>query len=170
MVNPARHALDRGTLENLLKKIPGFHGYLEKEHRRESDFLARKHMADQLQQAKQGLDNYLRGLVDAAQLDALPPLERVRSRLDGLVSKIRSAERGYSGMFDFVKVNEGVLDQVYALDMTVLNDVTSLCELFNQLTTRADTPSAVANDLLKRVDAVEQAFAKRGELLKGLSA
>src|SRR5579862_4715477 len=62
MIDPKLHAQNHGTLENLIRHIPGFRGYLDREERRESDFLVRKWMADRLQQCKQGLDDYLRTL------------------------------------------------------------------------------------------------------------
>ena len=99
--DPSRHASNRNWFESILRYVPGFRGYLEKEYRRESDYLARTWMADRLQRSKVGLDDFMRALVDAANLDVLPPCERLRSKLDGLISRIRSAVRGYSGIFDF---------------------------------------------------------------------
>ena len=42
-------------MESILRKIPGFRGYLEKEYRRESDHLARTWLADRVGQCKTGL-------------------------------------------------------------------------------------------------------------------
>ena len=128
MIDPSRHAQNKGWLESMVQKIPGFSGYLAKEDRRESDYLARKWMADRLQQAKRGLDDTLRKLVDDSQLDALPAWERIRTRLDGLISKIRSAERGYSGFFDFVKVNEDMQSICHFLNPAPFVAVSRSCK------------------------------------------
>src|SRR3990170_2263681 len=56
MSNPKDHSRDRNWLEELLRRVPGFRGYLEKEYRRESDKLQRDWMADCLQRAKAGLE------------------------------------------------------------------------------------------------------------------
>ncbi len=41
MFEPERHAEKRNFVESILRHIPGFRGYLEKEYRRDSDYLAR---------------------------------------------------------------------------------------------------------------------------------
>lgn len=164
-MDPSRHAQNKGWLEWLTHKIPGFHGYMEREDRRESDALARKWLEGRLQQAKRGLDDRMRKLVDAGQLDALAGWERLRSRLDGLLNKIRGAERGYSAMFNFVKVDEDVLDQVYAIDMGLVESVTAWSELIEQ---PGETSAQAADQFLQKLDAIEASFAKRGEVLRGL--
>ena len=105
MADPSRHTDARNLLESLLRKIPGFKGYLEREYRRESDQLARTLIVDQLQKCKASLDNFQRSLADAGRLADLPPCERIRSRLDLLQSRLNGALRGYSGFFDFVRVD-----------------------------------------------------------------
>jgi hypothetical protein len=166
--DPSRHADNRNWFESILRFVPGFRGYLEKDYRRESDYLARTWLADRLQQSKRGLDDFMRGLVDAGQIDALPQCERVRTRLDGLISQMRGAVRGYSGLFDFVKVREDLLDDVYNLDMSLMSDVESLAAAIEQPAVKPDAPSAVVRDLLQRIDEVERKFSQRGDLLKGL--
>lgn len=166
MIDPSRHAQNKGWLESMAQKIPGFGGYLEMEDRRESDHLVRKWMADRLQQSKRGLDETIRQLVDTGNLDALSSWERVRTRLDGFINKIRGAERGYSGFFGFVKVNEDVLAQVYNSDLVLVEDIRALAE---QLEKPGDGMPQAAAELTKRIDAVESLFAKRGEILKGMA-
>ena len=168
MIDPSRHAQNRGSMESLLRSIPGFKGYLEKEDRRESDRLTRKWLADRLQLSKRGLDDAMRRLVDAGQLDPLSQFERLRSRLDGFAAKLLSAVRGYSGFFDFVQVHEDVLDQVYQLDQSLLGDVTALAEALEQLASRTDLGSSSATELLGKLDAVERSFERRAEILKGV--
>ncbi|MCA9155583.1 MAG: hypothetical protein KDA38_12380, partial [Planctomycetales bacterium] len=58
-IDPAAHRDRRNLVESVLNWIPGFHGYLQKEYRRESDYLARTWLADRLQRAKRPLDEYL---------------------------------------------------------------------------------------------------------------
>ena len=169
MPDPSQHAQDRNWFESILRNLPGFKGYLEKEYRRESDYLARSWMADRLQHSKSGLDEYLRRLTDGGQLDDLPQVERVRTRLDGLISKIRSDVRGYSGVFDYVKVDEELLDKVYAHDHALMDQVAQLAASLEQLSIKDDTPSAVSHDLLRAIEDVEARFAVRGELLKGIA-
>ena len=113
MPDPKEHAENRGAVETILRFVPGFRGYLEKEYRRESDRLARAWLAEKLQRAKSGLDNFSRTQVDAGRIDALPQCNRVRGRLDRLIARLSGGVPGYSGFFDFVQVDEDVLDDVY---------------------------------------------------------
>jgi hypothetical protein len=168
MSDPSRHARQRGAVESLLRRIPGFQGYLEKEYRRESDYLTRTWMADRLQAAKRGLDDYMRRLVDQGNLDALPPCERLRTRLDGAISRIRGEVRGYSGMFDFVQVNEKLLEEIYDHDLALVDQVDDFADELEKLPQRSEPAAAVIPELLTRLDKIEENFAHRGDLLKGL--
>ncbi len=82
MPDPQQHGEHRNLVESVLRYIPGFHGYLEKEYRRESDQLARTWLVDQVQCGKRGLDDFTRTLTDAGRLDELTLCERFRTRLD----------------------------------------------------------------------------------------
>src|SRR5688500_16171140 len=162
MANPAKHAEDRNWLESLGRKIPGFKGYLEKEYRRDSDYLARTMLTERLQRAKPSLDSYMRNLIDAGNLDALPQCERVRTRLDTLINGIRGAERGYSGLFDYVKVNESLLDKVYQHDMSLKTDVDALGDSLDELASSTEPPATKIPPIMKQIDEVDRLFAKRG--------
>src|SRR5262245_45757160 len=117
MAEPKSHAQSRPWLEDLLRRVPGFRGYLEKEYRRESDALQRETLADRLMRSKRGLDDYARRLVDAGQISDVSQCDRLRSKLDRLIGRLRGAMQGYSGMFDLVQIDEKVLDRVYEHDV-----------------------------------------------------
>lgn len=170
MVDPSRHSEDRNWFESILRKIPGFHGYLEKQYRRESDLLARTWMADRLEKSKPGLDNCMRRLVDEARLSDLPKLDRIRSKLDHLIGRFRSAPAGYSGLFDYVKVREDRLDQVYQHDLQMMKEVTSLGEAIEAMPTSTEALDMLAASIIKQIDDVSRMFDERGNLLEGLSA
>jgi hypothetical protein len=168
MIDPKEHSEGRGIIESILRFIPGFRGYLQKDYRQESDYLARKWMADRLQQSKRSLDDYMIGLVNAGQMDPLSTCERVKTRLDGLILKMRGSVRGYSGFFDFVRVNADLLDQVYEHDMALIRDIEALAASIEQLAGKSEAPPTILNDLLQRIDEAERKFDKRGDLLNGL--
>lgn len=90
MADPTKHEDARGVVESILRKIPGFRGYLEREYRRESDHIARMWLADRLDASKAGVDRYQRNLLDARKIDYLDDCERVRTRLDTLASRVRA--------------------------------------------------------------------------------
>lgn len=165
--DPSRHAEGRGIIEGVLRRVPGFRGYLEKEYRRESDYLARKWISDRLQTSKRGLDDRMSQLVNAGKLDALPECEKLRSRLDRVISRVRGEVRGYSAFFEFAKVNEELLDDVYDYDVSLMSEADKLADAIEQLTQQEDTAAAI-REVTRSVDELERKFDQRGEMLSGL--
>ena len=94
--DPSQHAAQRNRIEEIRRQLPGFRGYLEKEYRRDSDTLARTWIADQLQRSRCGIDAVTRALADGGNIDKLPDFDRLRVKLDHLISRVRSAVHGYS--------------------------------------------------------------------------
>jgi hypothetical protein len=168
MPEPRSHAENRNWIERILRHVPGFRGYLEKEYRRDSDELQRQWLADRLQRAKRAIDDAARPLVDAGQLDLLPQLDRLRGRLDKFIWRLRSAMQGYSGFFDLVRVDERVLDRVYELDVAVMDEVQALAESIESLPSRRDQFATALPELLNQIDNVESQWSTRSEILKGL--
>jgi hypothetical protein len=169
VIDPERHAENRGRIESTLRNIPGFRGYLEKEYRRESDYIVRSWMADLLQKSKVQLDTYARTLVESLQIDDLPALDRARARLDQLMSKIRGDVRGYSAFFGFVNVDEQRLDAVYDQDMAMVTKVEQFVAKIEKLTSTQTPAKQVSDKLLQGIAELEQHYAKRHEILKGLA-
>jgi hypothetical protein len=168
MPEPRQHAQNRGWIESILRRVPGFKGYLEKEYRRDSDALERSWLADRLQRSKPALDAYGRALVDAKKLDGLAQLDHLKARLDKTISRLRGGMQGYSGFFDLVQVNESLLDRVYEQDVKTMDAVELLAAAMEKLSAAtADTPAPIAalNDQLSQLD---QAIDHRQDILKGL--
>jgi len=170
MIDPKRHADSRGLIESVLRYIPGFRGYLEKDYRQESDHLVRRWMADRLQHSKRSLDAGMTSLVDAGRIDQLPAWERLKNRLDAVILRLRSAVRGYSGFFDFVQVNTDLLDQVYEHDMALVQSVEKLALAIEQTAGSGDVPGSTTSEWLRQIDDIDRRFSQRGEMLNGLNA
>ncbi len=170
MREPKDHTRDRNFIEDVLRRIPGFRGYLEKEYRRESDDLQRDWLADRLQRAKRAIDAASRPLADAGQIDALPQLDRMRGRLDKLIGRIRGAVQGYSGFFDLVRVDEALLEQVYEHDLAMMGQVESLATSIEELPAAGGEIAARLPDLLGLIDDVEHRWDGREDLLQGHSS
>jgi hypothetical protein len=168
MPAPRDHAARRNALESILRHIPGFHGYLEKQYRRESDELVRRWMADRLQRSKQAIDGAARSLADAGQVDVLPQLDRLRASIDKLIGRIGGAMRGYSGVFDLVRVREDLLDRVYDHDVIMMDDVDALGQAVEKLPAEAPALAAMLPEVRGRIEALEAQWDAREDLLKGL--
>jgi hypothetical protein len=130
---PRQHTEHRNALETLLRHIPGFRGYLEKEYRRDSDALQRTWLSDRLQQAKRALDTVSSELAGAGRLDLLTQYDKLRAKTDKLIARIRGAWQGYSGVFDLVRVDEGRLDRIYEHDMSMMQLIEEYLESMKRL-------------------------------------
>ncbi len=157
-------------VESILQMIPGFSGYLKREYRRESDRLMRDFLADRLQRAKRGLDEYGHTLVGIGAIDELPMLERMRSRLDLAINRLRAQMPGYSGFFDFVQVDEGLLTDIYEHDHNLLQQVESLATEIENLGTSSLTPAQVVPELTAKMDGLLGKIDHRERMLKGVAA
>ena len=168
MTEPKDHGESRNLVESILRRIPGFRGYLEKEYRRESDQLQRKWLADRLQRAKPAIDELAQPLVEAGLLDILPQLDRLRARIDKVVWQIRSGMQGYSGFFDLVRVDEELLDRVYEHDVALIDRVESLAEAVEALPDDPDRIGSTLPSAFDAVDAIEREMEIRSDILSGL--
>jgi hypothetical protein len=168
MLDPTEHAEKRNAIEEMLRRIPGFKGYLEKEYRRKSDDLQRDWLADRLQRSKRAIDATTRPLADAARIDVLPQVDLLRGRLDRLIARIRGAMQGYSGVFDLVQVNEELLDAVYDHDVALMDRVDELAQAVENLPGRPDDIVAALPELNSKIDALERQWDARTDMLKGL--
>ena len=168
MPDPKEHTKNRNIVERVLRHIPGFRGYLEKEYRRESDTLQREWLADRLQRSKRGLDDFARGLADAGQIDVLPQCDRLRGRIDKLGSRIRGAMKGYSGFFDLVRVDESLLDRVYQFDADLVDSIDSFADQVEALEDKTGSAPEVIAQMLDQVEQFEQIWDEREDILKGL--
>ncbi len=167
MPEPKDHTRDRNFIEDFLRRIPGFRGYLEKEYRRESDDLQRDWLADRLQRAKRAIDAVSRSLADAGQIDVLPNLDRMRGRLDKLIGRIRGAVQGYSGFFDLVRVDESLLERVYEHDLAMMEHVEALATKIEQLPPDGQEVARQIPEILSLLDDAERRWDGRQDMLQG---
>ncbi len=161
-------------LGQLLAKIPGLSGYMEKGRRREADQLLRNTIAARLEQSRMQLGSIQadlgRDIVKA--MDHAEPLGRVDTGLRGLTGKIKDAPQGYAGFFDAVKVKEDDLARIYAFDENMLNfadqlqaDIDALAKAVRD---GGDVGSAV-RVLDGTVQEANRTWASRDEVILGIS-
>ncbi|MBU0638936.1 MAG: hypothetical protein KKB50_08740 [Planctomycetes bacterium] len=128
---------DRNWLQRVLHALPGFHGYLGKEERRESDKLLREHLATKLVQLRRRLDPVIQELTSGSGLLLVGEVDRVKTALDRLAARLRHAEYGYSGLFDAVKIREAELDRLYEFDAALLDRIEQMGEVLGAATAAA---------------------------------
>lgn len=164
-MDPLSHSESRNPAEAILKYIPGFRGYLQREYRRESDALVRKHMDNCLQKTKQLVDRYARAAIDKGELEHAKEADRIKNAVDTLQNRMRSAVRGYSAIFDYVRIHREELDRVLQLDLQLSREAEKLRASAEAL---GEETMSLAN-ISDAVAELSNAYDQRRQILEGLS-
>jgi len=157
----------QNALERLMNSVPGFKGYRERDLRRDADRLQREHISARLEDGKKALNQVAAALTRGGDLDVINDVETARKRIDRVANRIRYAERGYSGFFDAVKVDETILAKVYAFDMGLVEDVDGIRAAASAASGASDARAAV-QDLIGRIDALDARLSERENVLRGV--
>jgi len=112
---------DLDPFKKIASKIPGFGGYIERQKRRDSDKLLRETIADRFDQQYQRISSLQRDLISEGEIGYVDDLEASAIKLRTFSDRVRRATRGYSGLFDAVKINEEELALLYQYDMQMLD-------------------------------------------------
>jgi hypothetical protein len=111
---------DMDPFKKILGKIPGFKGYIERQSRRDSDKLLRDTVAMRFEEQWQRVSSLQRDFISQGQISYVDDLEAAAIKLRTFADRIRRAPRGYSGLFDAVKINEEELTKIYQYDAAML--------------------------------------------------
>ena len=163
---------DMRLSERILAAIPGFHGYKEKELRRESDKLIRNHLYRKLRGMKNDLRTVSQKLADRRWLDVLQDIDRLVAKVERVSQKVNHASYGYAGFFDIVKVKEDNLDRMIEFDNNLIGDVDSLTadvDAFRAEVTNGEAKNAKERiqSIVDKLDSFEETLDKRQEVILG---
>ena len=111
---------DLDPFKKILSYIPGFKGYMERQKRRDADALLRQTIADRFEQQWQRVSGLQRDFISQGELSYVDDLEAAAVKLRTFVDRVRRATRGYSGLFDAVKIGEDELARLYEYDANML--------------------------------------------------
>lgn len=96
--------------------IPGFKGYIERQNRRDADKLLRDTVARRFDEQWKRASQIQVDMVSSGMIAYVDDMERAALQLRTFIDKISTAPRGYSGLFDAVKINEKELEAIYQYD------------------------------------------------------
>ena len=102
--------------KKLLGFIPGFSGYMERQNRRDADKILRETVARRFEELWSHASNLQVELVNSSMFTYVDDMEKASIKLRTFIDKISTAPRGYSGLFDAVKINEKELEAIYQFD------------------------------------------------------
>ncbi len=112
---------DMDFFKKIASKIPGFGGYIERQTRRDADKLLRETLSDRFRELEQRVSALQRDFISQGEISYLDDLEASAIKLRTFADRIRTAARGYSGLFDAVKINEEELNRIYQYDSGMLD-------------------------------------------------
>ena len=112
---------DVDPFKKILSKIPGFSGYVERQSRRDADKLLRETIASRFEEQYQRVSALQREFINQKQIAYVDDLEASAIKMRTFADRVRRATRGYSGLFDAVKINEDELAQLYQYDAAMLD-------------------------------------------------
>jgi hypothetical protein len=134
--------------KKIASKIPGFSGYMERQNRRDSDKLLRETVASRFEEQWGRVSNLQRDFISSGDIALVDDLERAAIKLRTFADRVRRATRGYSGLFDAVKINEKELEQLYRYDAAMLelvDQVSSAVDNVEQSVGTDGLPAAIRN-------------------------
>ncbi len=162
----------RGSLENLIARIPGFRGYVDKAARRTADRMLRDHIADALAQRIQRFTRIEGRLLENGGLRSMSRTAAVKGGLQTLHDRVKAAAPGYSGWGEAVKVDEEALERIYSFDEAMTRYVAqydAALEAFEQSVKSSEGVDAALDALDDLTTEASEAFSLREDVLTNLN-
>jgi hypothetical protein len=110
----------RDLITNIISKVPGFSGYIDRQERRSSDKLLRETISARFDEQWGRVSTLQQDFISQGEIAYLDDLEKSAIKLRTFADRVRTATRGYSGFFDAVKVNEAELERLLQYDNVLL--------------------------------------------------
>jgi hypothetical protein len=109
------------VVKKIMSKVPGFKGYIDRQARRDSDKLIRDMLFNRFRELEGRVSGLQRDFGNRGEYDYIDDLERTSIKLRTFADRIRTATRGYSSLFEAVKINEDALAKIYQYDSAMLD-------------------------------------------------
>jgi len=159
-----------GYMARLLKIIPGYHGYKNKEERRETDILIRNKAIRELEQAEKKFVDSLEPAVDAGNSKLMSILEKIRGEVRIFVTKIKNAEAGYKPGWNLIEIREKQLEQAISVDAEIVLESIEIKDIAEDVADKAlmgeDVTDSV-REALKKMNGIKKLFEERKDILSG---
>jgi len=160
---------DTDIFKKIASKIPGFGGYIERSKRRDSDKLVRETIFDRFRELEGRVSKLQRDFISQGEITYLDELEATAIKLRTFADRVRTATRGYAGLFDAVKINEEELVKLYEYDAAMLELTDSVGSAIDNVEASIGTdglPAAIRNLEAKAQECIDT-FERRELVLVG---
>lgn len=149
---------DMDPFKKILSKIPGFGGYVERQKRRDSDKLIRDTIFDRFRELEGRVSGLQRDFINQGAIFYVDDLEAAAIKLRTFADRVRTASRGYSGLFDAVDINEEELTKLYEYDAAMLDLTDEVSRAIDNVEASVGTdglPAAIRNLQTKAQDCID---------------
>jgi len=160
---------DMDIFKKIASKIPGFKGYIESQQRRDSDKLIREFIFDRFRELEGRVSRLQRDFITQGQIGYVDDLEASAIKMRTFADRVRTAQRGYSGLFDAVKVNTEDLTKLYEYDaamLTLADEVSNAIDNVESSVGSDGLPAAMRNLESKTIQCIE-VFDRREMVISG---
>ncbi len=156
--------------KKLASHIPGFSGYVERQTRRDADKLVRDTVARRFEEQWKRVSQLQSDLVSNGMIAYVDDMEKAALKLRTFIDKITTAPRGYSGLFDAVKINEEELESIYKFDAAFFDLAEQVARAVDNveqtISDEAGLPAAIRN-LTSLARLAVETYEKRSEAVTG---
>jgi hypothetical protein len=153
--------------KKIASKIPGFKGYVERQNRRDSDKLIRDTIYRRFRDLESKVSDLQVEFMNQGEIKYNDDLEKAALRLRTFADRVRTAPRGYSSLFEAVKINEAELAKLYEYDATLLDKTDDVSRAIDNVQASVGTdglPAAIRNLQSISKDCIK-AYDQRQEVL-----
>ena len=156
--------------KKLASHIPGFSGYVERKTRRDADKLLRDTVARRFDEQWKRTSQLQEDMVGSGMIAYVDDMEKAAIQLRTFIDRISNAPRGYSGLFDAVKINEKELEAIYQFDVAFFDLAEQVARANDNVETsmgdEAALPAAIRN-LTSLARLANETYDKRSEAVTG---
>ncbi len=160
----------QGAVEDLVRRLPGFKGYFDRQDRRAADRLLREHLVRVFEEQLGEFTRLQKELIGTGGIVHMERARTIDTKIRMFIDRIESAAQGYAGLFDAVKIREAELARVYAFDNALLSYQGQFAEGLARLWEVVGTGQV--DGVLSQLDGIvteaNNAFGLRVEVMQGL--
>jgi len=151
------------ALPGIMKRIPGFTGYLDLTARRAADRMIRDHVSAEVETRLARLAQIGKRLVDSeGGLSKMSQFESARTKWQTYHDRVKAAAPGYQGFFELKKVDAMALEHLYSFDEAQLRFI----DQFDDALSALDNAVRANEGVSDAIDALDQLAIEANEAFK----